>query len=90
MRPNPIDHQISTFIQRLNRDTGTDSFEQTLAELADSPLQREHVVAVAKSVYGGIRNSTSRKAALEFVRKPHDARMSARRGIEATGGRSAA
>jgi hypothetical protein len=90
MEPQPVEMQIGSFIERLNRETGTVSFERTLAELAASPLRREHVVSIAKSVYGGIKNATSRKGALAYIRKPHDARLGARRGIEATGGRSAA
>ncbi len=90
MKPEPVEQQISAFIERLKKARGTASFDQTFAELAASPLLREHVVAVALSVYGGIKMSTSRKAALGFIRKPHDAQMSAKRGIEATAGRSAA
>ena len=62
----------------------------TFAEFANSSLKREHVVAVAMSVYGGIKKAISRKGALDYIRKPHDAYMSAKRGIDATGGRSAA
>jgi hypothetical protein len=80
----------ATFIDRLNKDMGTEAFEQTLSELGNSRLSREQVVRVALAVYGGIPKSTSRKAALKFIRKPHDARVSARRGIDAMGGRSAA
>ena len=63
---------------------------KTFAEFANSSLKREHVVAVAMSVYGGIKKAISRKGALDYIRKPHDAYMSAKRGIDATGGRSAA
>jgi hypothetical protein len=90
MRPEPVEQQIAQFIERLKKRTGTASFDSTLAELAASPLKREHVVAVAMSVYGGIKKSTSRKGALDYIRKPHDAYVSAKRGIDATGGRSAA
>jgi len=90
MTPEPIEQQIDGFIKRLREETGTASFDRTFAELAASRLKREHVVAVAMSVYGGIKKSTSRKAALDYIRKPHDAYVSAKRGIDATGGRSAA
>lgn len=90
MKPGTIEQQIVGFIERLKRDTGTASFDRTFAELADSPLKREHIVAIAMSVYGGIKKSTSRKGALAYIRKPHDAYTSAKRGIDATGGRSAA
>jgi hypothetical protein len=89
-KPEPIEQQIARFVERLKADARTPVFESTLAELEASALRREHVVAIAKSVYGGIRSSTSRKAALAFIRKPHDAYMSAKSGIDATGGRSAA
>jgi hypothetical protein len=90
MMPKPIDQQITDFIERLKKEKGTPAFERTFAELKNSQLKREHVVAVATSVYGSIKKSASRRAALEYARKPHDAYMNARRGIEATGGRSAA
>jgi hypothetical protein len=90
MKPEPIEKQIAGFIERLKKETGTSSFDRTFEELAASPLKREHVVAVATSVYGRINRSTSRRAALDFIRKPHDAYVSAKRGIEASGGRSAA
>ena len=90
MKPEPVEQQIVGFIERLKADTCTPAFERTLAELAASPLKREHVVAVAMSVYGGIKKSTSRKGALDYIRKPHDAYVSTKRGIDATGGRSAA
>jgi len=90
MKLEPVEQQIVRFIERLKRETGTASFDRTFAELTASPLKREHVVAVALSVYGGIKKSTSRKGALGYIRKPHDAYMSAKRGIDATGGRSAA
>jgi hypothetical protein len=64
--------------------------ERTLGELRDSKLKREVVVQIALAVYGGIPKKTSRKDALDSIRKPHDARVNARRGIEAQGGRSAA
>jgi len=84
------DEAVAEFIARLNKDMGTDAFERTLAELKASSLRREHVVQVAHDVYGGIPKGTTRKAALAFIRKPHDARVNARRGIDALGGRSAA
>ena len=84
------EQQIVRFIERLKASSRTPDFETTLAELAASPLKREHVVAVAMSVYGGIKKGTSRKEALDFIRKPHDAYVSTKRGIDATGGRSAA
>jgi hypothetical protein len=90
MQPDPIELQVSSYIERLRRETGTPAFERTLAELTASSLKKEHVVAIAKSVYGGIKNSTSRIKALAFIRKPHDAYVSTKRGIEANGGRSAA
>jgi hypothetical protein len=90
MKPEPVEHQIERFIERLKEETGTASFEQTFAALMTSPLRREHVVAIAIAVYGRISSGTSRKRALDYIRKPHDAYVSAKRGIEATGGRSAA
>jgi hypothetical protein len=90
LRPEPPDVSIKAFVERLNKDMRTPAFEQTFDELEASRLKREHVVEIARAVYGGIPKNTSRKAALRFIRKPHDAYMSAKRGIEATGGRSAA
>jgi hypothetical protein len=87
---NNSDPRVGDFIERLKAEMGTDTFEQTLGELRSSALKREQVVEIALNVYGGIPKSTSRKAALDFIRKPHDARVNARRGIEALGGRSAA
>ena len=71
---------VEDFVERLERDMGTDAFEQALGELKASPLRREQVVQIALRVYGGIPKSTSRKAALDFIRKPHDAQVNARRG----------
>jgi hypothetical protein len=90
MEPQPVEEQIAGFIERLKKEMGTPTFENTFAELAASPLNREQVLTIAMSVYGGIKRSTSRRGALEYIRKSHDAHMSAKRGIEATGGRSAA
>lgn len=84
------DARVGDFVARLKSQIGSDAFEQTLAELEASALRREQMVDIARSVYGGIPKSTSRKTALKFIRKPHDAYMSAKRGIDATGGRSAA
>ncbi|MGO9474732.1 MAG: hypothetical protein ACLPWS_15240 [Rhodomicrobium sp.] len=89
MKPKPIEQQIAEFTERLEKETGTPVFEQTLAELSASALKREHVVEIAQSVYGQVRKNTSRKAALDFIKKPHNAYITAKRGIEATGGRSA-
>jgi hypothetical protein len=82
--------RIEHFIERLNSQIGGDAFESTFEELSSSDLKREAVVEIAVGVYGGVPKKTSRKAALSFIRKPHDARMSAKRGISAMGGRSAA
>lgn len=84
------DVSVREFIDRLNNDIGSDAFEHTLRELSVSNLKREQVVQIAQNVYGGIQKNTSRRAALAYIRKPHDARTNARRGIEASGGRSAA
>lgn len=84
------DVEICRYIELLKAEVGTDNFAETLAALAASKLKREHVVEIARSVYGGIPKSTSRKAALGYIRKPHDAFMSAKRGIDAMKGRSAA
>lgn len=90
LKSGPPEELIKTFIGRLRNDTRTPAFEQTFAELVGSKLKREHIVEIARAVYGGIPKNTSRKAALKFIRKPHDAYMSAKRGIDAMGGRSAA
>jgi hypothetical protein len=90
MKAEPVEHQIDRFIKRLKEETGTASFDRAFAELTASPLKRGHIVAIAMAVYGRIGSGTSRKRALDYIRKPHDAYVSAKRGIEATGGRSAA
>jgi hypothetical protein len=90
MKPEPIGQQIDGFIKRLKEETGSASFDRTFAELTASQLKREHIVAIAMAVYGRISSGTTRKRALDYIRKPHDAYVSAKRGIEATGGRSAA
>jgi hypothetical protein len=90
LKAEPSGGLTKTFIERLRKDTRTSAFEQTFEELAGSKLKREQVVEIARAVYGGIPKNTSRKAALKFIRKPHDAYMSAKRGIDAMGGRSAA
>lgn len=90
MIPHEIDSRIAEFSERLKNEIGTPDFERTIAALDASDLTREQVVAVAMSVYGSVKKSTARRAALGFIRKLHSARMSAKRGIEATGGRSAA
>lgn len=82
--------RAADYIERLKAEIGTEAFEHTLQEIDASPLKREQVVEIACGVYGGIPKRTSRKAAIEFIRKPHDARVSARRGVDALGGRSAA
>jgi hypothetical protein len=86
----PPETQIERFIERLKKDTGTAGFERTFSELVSSPLKKEDIVTIALSVYGGIKKSTSKKGALAYIRKPHDAHVSAKKGIDATGGRSAA
>lgn len=90
LMPIPPEKEIREFIERLRAETGSDAFEDTLSKLAASRLKREHVVEIARAVYGGIPKNTSRKAAISYIRKPHDARTSAKRGIDAMGGRSAA
>lgn len=90
LKREPAGDRVKAFIERLNSEMRTPAFENTLTELATSKLKREQVVEIARAVYGGIPKNTSRKAALKFIRKPHDTYMSAKRGIEATGGRSAA
>lgn len=82
--------RVEDFVVRLRSQMGSDAFEKTFEELSSSDLKREAVVEIAIGVYGGVPKRTSRKAALNFIRKPHDARMSAKRGINAMGGRSAA
>lgn len=90
VQPVNAEARIEGFVERLKSQIGSDAFEKTYEELSSSDLKREAVVEIAIGVYGGIPKKTSRKAALGFVRKPHDARMSAKRGINAMGGRSAA
>ena len=90
MRPEPVEQVVDNYIKRLKGEMGTAAFDRTFAELQASQLKREEVVAIAMSVYGGLKKNTSRKGALAYIRKPHDAHMSAKRGIQATGGRSAA
>jgi hypothetical protein len=90
LMPQRPDREIKEFIDRLRAETGSDRFERVFSELANSRLTKEHVVEVARAVYGGIPKKTSRKAALGFIRKPHDAFIRAKRGIDATRGRSAA
>ena len=90
MTPETAEQQIDRFIKRLIQESRSASFESVFAELEASALKREHVVSIALSIYGGIKKTTSRKEALGYIRKPHDAYMSSKRGIDATGGRSAA
>ena len=40
MKPEPVEQQISAFIERLKKERGTAFFDQTFAELAASPLRR--------------------------------------------------
>lgn len=90
MTPLPIDQQIARFVERLKADARTPNFESTYAMLVASGLKAEHMVEIARELYGPLKKGTSRKVALEYIRKSHDAFMSAKRGIDATGGRSAA
>jgi hypothetical protein len=90
MNTTSLDPKVAEFIARLNKETGSDDFERSFAELKASALTRQEVVEIAVSVYGQIKKSTSRMAALAYIRKPHDVSVSTRRGIDATGGRSAA
>ena len=69
---------------------GTSYLECAFANLARSDLRWEHLVSVVKSVPGSIGQGTSKKQALDFIRKPHDAYVNAKRDIEATASRSAA
>ena len=85
-----LEQEVAEFITMLKNDIGTEAFDGRFTNLARSALKREQVVQIATQVYGTIPRSTSRKAALAFIRKPHDAYMSAKRGIDAMGGRSAA
>lgn len=84
---------ILSYVTRLLNAVGSDSFEQIFSSLkSDKNLSREPLVTIASGVQGGKRplpSSTTRKAALAIIRKGHDAFMSTRAGIEATGGRSA-
>ncbi len=80
---------VSDFSSRLKRDMYTSAFEQTISELLNSKLKKEHVVEIAQIVVGGTK-SKSRPKALEAIRKPHDAYLNTKRGIDASGGRSAA
>jgi hypothetical protein len=84
------DPRVEAFAKKLKQETGSADFERTFAELKASPLTRQEVVEIAGYVYGHIKKSTSRIAALSYIRKPHDAYLSTKRGIDATGGRSAA
>lgn len=84
------DPRIEAFARKLKQETGTAEFERTLSDLKASPLTRLEVVAIAAAVYGPIKKGTSRIGALAFIRKPHDAFVTTKRGLEATGGRSAA
>lgn len=90
LSPPPVSDEVARFVERLRAEVGSGAFEETLAELASSALKRESIVEIARAVYGGIPKSTSRKAALQMIRRPHDAYVSAKRGIDAMGGRSAA
>jgi hypothetical protein len=90
LSPRTPEKVVREFVDRLKAAKGSDQFEQVLSELANSDLKKEHLIEVARAVYGGVPRSLSRKAALAYIRKPHDAYLSAKRGIEATGGRSAA
>jgi uncharacterized protein with PhoU and TrkA domain len=78
------------FVGKLKAASGSEQFERLFRELETSNVRRETIIAIARGMVGRVAASTTRKAALALIRKGHDARMSARRGIEATGGRSAA
>jgi hypothetical protein len=90
LTPQTPEDAVREFIDRLEAAKGSAEFERILSELQSSKLKKEHVVEIARMVYGGLPKGLSRKAALAYIRKPHDAYMSAKRGIDATGGRSAA
>ncbi len=90
MQPMPIEEQIHDYIRRLHETARTSAFEGVFREISGSELRREHVVEVAKAIYGSVEKRSSRQKALALIRKAHDAYMSAKRGNETTGGRSAA
>ena len=86
-----VDPRIAEYVAKLRAAQGDEvAFDRTLSELEKSDVSRESVVKIACEVYASIAKSTSRKAAIAYIRKPHDALVSARRGIKAMGGRSAA
>lgn len=91
MFPPSPEEQVKSFAERLACAKGKEAeFEQTYAELQQAGLSREHIVKVARSVYGFVDARTSKKAALAYIRKLHDTFVKTRRSIDAQGGRSAA
>ena len=90
MTPPQAEQIVEEFIKQLKTDARTERFEQTWADLKASGLKVAHMLSIARQVYGPVPASTSRDKALKFIRRPHDAYMSTKRGIDAMGGRSAA
>ena len=79
--------QLALVVESIKNAIGTEQFTDVLNNISE--YDRETVVEIANQVYGPIAKSTSKKQALDYIRRLHDVRMSARRGIDAMGGRSA-
>lgn len=86
----PPAFNAEAFIERLRADQKTPRFEATFAELAQSNATVQHLQDIALRLSGAKKKPTTKKAALASIRRPHDAYMNAKHGIDASGGRSAA
>lgn len=82
---------IQNLSENLNKATGDEiAFEMVYDQLMNADLKKDDILKICRKVYGDVPTSTSRTRALELIRKPHDARIHTRRGINAMQGHSAA
>lgn len=90
MIPASTEPQVASYIERLKRTARTPDFRTTIDEIGRSKLSKQDVLAIAREIFGDLPNSTPRSTALKKMYQLDDAYQSAKRGIDATGGRSAA
>ncbi len=88
----PTSTVASTHLSALKAaERNPDKFESAFfSALKAANLSRADLFVIAKGMYGTSSSRQTRADLLRNIRRTHDAYMSAKRGIDAMGGRSAA
>ena len=81
---------VEQMATKLRDAVGTERFDSLYAKIKAPAVKLDDLKRLAVLIYGAADPVKNKTAALKQIRGPHDARMSARLGIEASGGRSAA